>query len=176
MKNKFFLILVIFFALTACDDLFQTEISTTLEMSVPVTVSESAVAVKSANLADTYTFTKSGSLSLTDDEEINDHIDKLKAITLENLEVDIFGLSTGQEIISLTINVTGVGEIASIANVTSASGTFTPNVSSTLLDEVAAILLDDQAITVTINGTSNYAPMSFNVELAFDALVTAGLL
>ena len=181
MKSKLFLIIVVSaFMFSSCEtieDWFRTDIETTLEMSVNVNIPQPAMMLKSGEVAaENYSFSESGNLSLADNPEIEEHIDKLKALTLENLEVSIFGLQSGQVINSLTVSVSGIGTIVTLTNITPGSGTFTPAISETLLEQVANLLLDSHTISATVAGNSNYAPMSFNVELAFDALVEAGLL
>ncbi|NQU87140.1 MAG: hypothetical protein HQ541_15400, partial [Mariniphaga sp.] len=85
----------------------------------------------------------------------------------------ILGLAPGQVIESVIVTVSGVGEIINLSDITAASGTLSPNISQALLDQIGAKLKADQSITATISGSSNYAPMSFNLRLAFDAIVSA---
>ena len=178
MKTRIILLLLLAFSMTSCNwfkDLFRTDIETTLEVTVPVAVTEGLV-IKSTGGATDYSFSESATLLLAENDDVLDHIDKIKSISIQSLEVDIFGLQAGQEIISLTVSVSGVGTIVSLANITSSSGTFVPDVATNLLDQVAQKLLDNESITVTVSGTTNYAPMTFNIVMAFETLVEAGLL
>ncbi|MBN1822065.1 MAG: hypothetical protein JXR31_00910 [Prolixibacteraceae bacterium] len=175
MKSRILVSLLMILAITACDDLLTVKIDTTLETTLPVVVSPDGLAIKSTS-ADSYTFTKTGTLALDENDDVVDYLDKIKSITIENIDAQVFGLGSGEVIESLSLSVTGVGTIVTITNITSTSGPLNPSISQSDLDLIGSKLKTDQQITATVNGTSNYAPMSFNLELAFDAVIKAGAL
>lgn len=179
MKTKIFFVILMAAVLTSCDnikDLFTTDVETTLELSVPVSVTTSGtgMALKSADGTAAYAFTKTGTLSLDDNDDVADYIDKVKEVNVSAIDASVLGLSAGQTIQTMTVSVNSVGTILTLTNITSSS-IITPNISETLLDQIGTQLENDLAITVTVTGTTNVAPMNFTLELAFDALVKAGL-
>ena len=178
MKIRVLFILLAAAVFPSCDaikDLFRTDIETEFEMTIPVVVTETAIATKSGSSVTSYSYNKSHTFSLSENDDLDDYLDRIKEIDLQNLSVEIFGLQAGQEIESLTISASGVGTVVTLNNLTPSSGKLSPTVSQDKLNEVAATLKDNNEVTVTVNGSSNYAPMSFNVNLAMDAIVEAGL-
>jgi hypothetical protein len=177
MKNRILLFMVMVFTLTSCEalkDLFSVEVETTLETDIPVEVLASGNPLKSAG-ADVYTFSTTGTLTLDENEDLEEYLDVIESITIESVEITVQGLSRDQEIESLTLSVEGIGTLVELTNITSSSGTFTPEISSTLLDQVCASLETEKQITATVTGTSNYAPLQFTVQLSVDVVVKAAL-
>lgn len=177
MKNRILLYMVMVFTLTSCEalkDLFSVEVETTLETDIPVQVLASGTPLKSAG-ADVYTYSATGTLTLDENEDLEEYLDVIESITIESVEITIQGLSRDQVIESLVLSVEGIGTLVELTNITSSSGTFTPDISSTLLDQVCTTLETEKQITATVTGTSNYAPLQFTIQLAADVVVKAGL-
>jgi hypothetical protein len=179
MKTKFLLLILISTILSSCDtvkDWFSTDVDTRLEIIVPVSVTPTGMALKSANATEsTYAFSKTGTIALDENDDVADYIDKIKEVNVNGVDATVLGLSAGQIIQTLTVSVDSVGTILTLSNITSASGKLTPGVPQATLDQIGTELENDLSITVTVAGTTNYAPMNFTIELGMDALVKAGL-
>jgi hypothetical protein len=176
MKKRIILIVFVATALISCDqikDLFSKNIDTTLNLTIPVSVTQTAVALKSVEVVTSYPFTKSGTLSLADNEDVADYTDKIKSVNINSIDASVLGLSSGQVIETLTVSVTGVGTIMTLTNITSTS-VITPNISTNLLDQIGSKLESDLAITATVTGSTS-SPMTFNLKLALDATIKAGI-
>jgi hypothetical protein len=94
---------------------------------------------------------------------------------LGSLVLTFNGLTAGQEIQSIALDVTGVGNIFTQSNITMTSNSFTPTIAAGKLSQVATKLLADKKITLTVAGTVS-GPMSFTVGLNFDTRVIAYIL
>lgn len=178
MKTKMTLILATVLLFAGCDlikDAAEVDFSTDLTANIPVVV----IGDKSGN-ADAellvVPFTKSYDLNLGDNVDIKPYLEKIRKITLNSLEGFVTGLIAGQTINTLSLDVTGVGTIATVTNITAANSTFTtPSVSSDNLDDVAALLKKDRKVTLVVHGDAS-GPMTFTVTCIFDAQITAGAL
>lgn len=178
MKTKMTLILATVLLFAGCDlikDAAEVDFSTDLTANIPVVV----IGDKSGN-ADAellvVPFTKSYDLNLGDNVDIKPYLEKIRKITLNSLEGFVTGLIAGQTINTLSLDVTGVGTIATVTNITAANSTFTtPSVSSDKLDDVAALLKKDRKVTLVVHGDAS-GPMTFTVTCIFDAQITAGAL
>ena len=177
-KTKFLLIVAIAVTFMSCDkikDLTTVDISTKVNMDIPVAVAveAQAVASKSATAVQEATFSESGTYNLTDNGDISKYVDLLKSATVESVEINFTGLQEGQTINSITLNIDGVGDIITLTDVTSANSVFTPTISQTLLTSIGLRLYTTQSITATVDGTTNVAPMTFSVKLGLTTLFTA---
>ena len=83
-------------------------------------------------------FSSSADLMLEDNTDIEPYLSKIREIDLKSLEVTVSGLTTGQEIYTMSLSVEGIGTICTQTNITSTANTFTPEVSATLLDQAAS--------------------------------------
>ncbi len=177
MNNKILLFLVMVLTLTSCEtfkDLFSVKVETTLEKDIPVQVASHGTPLKSAG-ADSYTFIATGILSLDDNEDLEEYLEKIESISIESVEITIEGLSREQVIESLILSVEGIGTLVELTDITSSSGTQSPEISASLLDQVCEKLETGNQITAKVTGSSNYAPLQFNLRLAIDVVVKAGL-
>lgn len=179
MKTKILSLILIAMIFTSCDtvkDWLSTDVDTRLELSVPVNITATGMALKSADATlATYPFSKTGTLSLNENDDVADYIDKIKEVNISGVDATVLGLSSGQVIQTLTVSVNGVGTILTLTNVSSTSGKIIPNVPQATLDQIGSKLETDLSLTITVAGTTNYSPMNFSVELGMDALVKAGL-
>lgn len=130
---------------------------------------------ESFDKAGTIVFTKTQDLTLASNADIEPYIAKIKEVDLNSLVVTITGLSEGQTINSVSLDVTGVGNIFTQTNITMSNNSFTPVIAAGMLDMVAAKLTTDRKITLTVSGIASGA-MSFTVSLNFDAIIIAYLL
>jgi hypothetical protein len=174
MKTKFFLIFMLLIALVSCDqikELAAVKIHTNLKWNFPISVSSTGIVLKSGNTS-SYPFTKTGTVSLNDDEDVAKYIDKIQSVAIDSVDASVLGLSSGQVIQTLAVSINGIGTIMTFTNVTSTS-VLNPNVSETLKDQIAEKLKTDHTLTAVVNGSANYAPMTFNVQLEIDATIKA---
>jgi len=177
MKTKLFYFLILTVVLGGCEllkDAATVPIATDLKADIPVIVA----AVKSADEAgsvNAVVFNKTQDLSLGSNADIEPYLEKIKSIEMNSLVVTITGLTAGQTINSVSLDVTGVGNVFTQTNITMTNNTFTPVISATTLDNVAAKLTSDRKITLTVSGNASGA-MTFTVGLNFDIVVTAGVL
>jgi hypothetical protein len=177
MKTKVALFFAAVILLTGCDlfkDAAEITISTNLTADIPVVVAVG----KSADLiseATAVNFSGSATLSLADNPDIEDYLDKIREVDLKSVVITVNGLSAGQTINSVTVSVTGSGELGTQTNITSASNSFTPAVNASVYSQAEADLLADHEITVTATGNASGA-MTFTVHLNFTTDVVAGAL
>jgi hypothetical protein len=179
MKNRMIYLLTLIPLLGACsliEDAATVTISTDLKADIPVVVAGTGTksAEQSGALA-AVTFTKSQDLNLGSNADVEPYLDKIKDINLNSLLVTITGLSAGQTINSVALDVAGVGNIFTQTNITMTNNSFTPAITAAILDQVAAKLLAERKITLTVSGNAS-GPMTFTTTLNFDTDIIAGVL
>jgi hypothetical protein len=158
------LILILMIVFASCD---KTETSyTTMAITIPVEVTDTTSTTSKSSLAG-YDFSGSVTESLEDNDNINEYLDILKGIRVEDFYVTFSGLQNNQIIENIDISVEGVGVIASIENVSLSNLSYQPEVNSSLMILIGYILISEKQITVSVSGTTNKAPMNFNVETYF---------
>jgi len=169
------LFLVTAILLTGCDwfkDLGEVTIPTNLTLDIPVV----AGITKSADfMADVVPFSAYMDLELADNTDIEPYLEKIREVDLKSLTVTVNGLSGMQAIYSITLAVTGVGNICTQTDITSTNNSFTPEIDENLLDQVGEKLKTDRMITVTVSGSAN-GSIAFTVHLDFDTDIVAGAL
>ncbi|WP_346857125.1 hypothetical protein [uncultured Draconibacterium sp.] len=172
MKRFMSLLLLVPLLLFSCDkieDANTIDFDTNMDMYIDVGVEgNTAVLVKSA--AD-YTFSESGYASLYDNSDLWDYLDHIKSIEVDNLEIMFYGLESGAQINSITLSVSGVGDIVTLQNITSANSTQHPTISSSVLTQLANHLINNLEITATVSGTTDTGPMWFGINISYDLLV-----
>jgi len=176
MKTKlvFFSLLTLVFG--GCDLInkaTEVTIETDLKADIPVVVTSPGKG--SADLAAAISFTKTQDLSLSSNADIEPYLSKIEDITLNGLVITVTGLTTGQTINSVALDVTGVGNIFTQTNITMSSNSFTPTIAAGKLDQVAVKLTTDKKITLTVSGSAS-GPMTFTVKASFDASILAAAL
>jgi len=173
MKTRLLLSLTLIFALTGCElikDKATVPISTELKADVPLVIVTPGT--KSVNAI---VFNKSQTLSLSDNTDIKPYLDKVKEIDLNSLVVTVTGLTAGQTINSVALDVTGVGNVFTQTNITSTNNSFTPTLATGVLGQVSTKLLNDKMITLTLSGNVS-GPMNITVSLNFGVEVVAYVL
>lgn len=176
MRTKLLLFLASLLVFGGCDkikDATTISVPANLQTNIPVVVT--AVGVKSADLiavGAAITFSKTQDLSLNDNVDIAPYLSRIKSINLNSVVITITGLSAGQTINTISLEVAGVGNIFTQTNITSANNSFTPQITSGILDQIAAKLTADKKISITVSGSAS-GTMTFNVGLNIDATVTA---
>jgi len=179
MKIKLFYLLAFLVVITGCDkikDATTVSLSTELKADIPVVVpplgkkSTDQVAV-----VNSIEFTKTQDLTLSDNTDISPYLEKIKEINLNSLVVTVTGLTEGQTINSVSLDVAGVGNIFTQTNITMSNNSFTPEIPAGTFENVAAKLSSEKKITLTVSGSASDA-MSFTVSLEFDTTVIASIL
>ena len=177
MKTKITLVLAAVMLLTGCDlfkDAAEITINTNLTADIPVIVAVG----KSADLiseATAVNFSGTAKLSLADNPDIENYLEKIREIDLKSVVITVNGLSAGQTINTITVSVSGSGELGTQTNITSTSNSFTPAVNATVYGNAEKALLADQEISITATGTAS-GPMTFTVRCNFTTAVVAGAL
>lgn len=177
MKTRLILALTLIVALTGCElikDKATVPISTQLKADIPLVI-VTPVTAKSANQETAIVFNKSQDLSLSGNTDIKPYVDKIKEVDLTTLVVTVTGLTAGQTINSVALDVTGVGNVFTQTNITSTNNTFTPTLTAGILDLVSAKLLKDKLVTLTLSGNAS-GPMNITVSLNFGVDVVAYVL
>jgi hypothetical protein len=151
------------------------DISTDLTADVPVVVTGVKKSAETTGSVAAISFTKTQDLSLSANADIEPYLSHIKSINLKNLVVTVNGLSAGQTINSVSLDVAGVGNVFTQNNITMSNNSFTPTIGAGVLDNVAAKLTSDKMITLTISGSASGA-MSFTVNLNFETVLTAKVL
>ncbi len=178
MKTKMFYFLVLIALLSGCDlikDATTVNITTDLKTDIPVVVSAATKSIDQTGGVNALDFTKSQDLTLANNADIEPYLSKIKELDLNSLVVTITGLSAGQTINSILLDVAGVGNIFTQTSITMTNNSFTPVIAAGKLDQVAAKLSSDKKITLTVLGNVS-GPMIFTVSLNFDAAVVANVL
>ncbi|MDX8340802.1 hypothetical protein SLH46_16515 [Draconibacterium sp. IB214405] len=175
MKNTFLLLLIFSALLFSCDKIDEAntfEFDTTVSMDIPVAVIETSAQAQKSALAD-YAFSVTQTNSLSEIEEIADYLDKLKSIDINDLEIVISNLGEGELVKSIEISVDGVGVLVTLTDISMENTTFTPEIDDSKLIQAASILSSTKAITITVAGVTNTAPMDFMVNMDFDCHIEA---
>ena len=177
MKTKMTMFFASVFLIAACDlikDAAEVNLSSELSTNIAVVVTGS----KSGDITPEtkgLSFSKSQTLYLKDNTEIEPYLKKIREIDLKSVMVDIYGLTEGQVVNTLSIDVEGVGTIATITNITSMNIAYTPVIDEAKLVKAGKELSNDLQITLTVHGDAN-GPMSFNINMMFPVDVVAGAL
>lgn len=176
MKTRLFLSLTLIIALTGCElikDKATIPISTQLKADIPLVIVTPGT--KSAEAETAIVFNKSKDLALSDNTDIKPYLEKIKEVDLNSLVVTVTGLTAGQTINSVALDVTGVGNVFTQTNITSTNNSFTPTIATGMLEQVSTKLLNDKMITLTLSGNVS-GPMNITVSLNFGVEVVAYVL
>ena len=166
MKSKLLFLLVALVMFTGCEklkDKTAITVNTDLQSIIPVTVSDA----KSINAL---SFSETQDLDLADNEDLESYLSKIDEINLSNLVITITGLTSGQTINTISLEVTGVGTVLTQTNITMTNNSFTPSVTPTILNQMASKLKSDKKLTLTVSGNVS-GPMTFYVGCNMDASV-----
>ena len=178
MKTKIIYFLAFSTLFGGCDLLknaTEVTISTALKADIPVVVVSGKKSIDQTVEVNAVVFTKTQDLTLASNTDIEPYMAKIKDINLNSLVVTITGLSSVQTINSVSLDVTGVGNIFTQTNITMTNNSFTPVIATGKLDQVATKLSSDKKITLTVSGNVSGA-MTFTVSLNFDTDVVANVL
>lgn len=178
MKTRLIISIALVSLLSGCElikNATTIDINTSLTANVPVVVT---VPTKSGDLKGEtvgINFTKSQDLTLASNTDFEPYLQKIKEINLNSLIVTVNGLESYQTIYSISLDVTGVGNIFTQTNITMSDNSFTPSVTDAILEQVATKLMNEKLVTLTLSGSVSGA-LSVTVSLDFDTTFKAGLL
>ncbi len=179
MKFRLLYFATLVISIAGCDkikDAATISINTQLKADIPVLVT--AAMVKSSDLITPgapIIFNKTQELKIEDNVDLAPYLAKIKEIDLTSLVVTVSGLTTGQTINSVSVDITGIGTLFTQTNITMTNNTFTPVIQSGMLDMISAKLLAEKKITITVSGSAS-GPLSIVVGLNMNAKVVAFLL
>jgi len=168
MKNltKFSLIAGILFLVSSCDDLLTADFDATFTTNMNIDVAETK--------ADGYSFSDTKVLSIKEDAEVEKHINKIKKLKVTQVDCTLTGIPAGQSITELNVKVDELNLTVTVNNLVE-NTTFSLPVTDALLDALSDYLKTNHQSTITVFGTSSYAPMTLGVKLTFHSRVSAGL-
>jgi hypothetical protein len=167
MKSKLLLYLVTPIVFAGCSkvkDATSITVNTELQSNIPVTVTDQAKSAIAVNFSETQ------DLSLADNPDLESYLSKIHQIDLSNLVITITGLTAGQAINSITLEVEGVGTVFTQTNITMTNNSFTPSVSASVLTQMGSKLNTDKKLTLTVSGNVS-GTMTFVVGCNMDAKV-----
>jgi hypothetical protein len=178
MKTSLFTLLALIVVISGCDkikDATTKDISTQLKTDIPVVVAASGKkSVDQTGTVNALAFTKTQDLTLASNADIEPYLNKIESIDLYSLVVTVTGLGAEQFISTMSLDVTGVGNIFTQTNISGSNNTFTPVIPASTLANVAAKLESERKITLTLSGVAS-GPMVFTVNLNFSASLTVSL-
>ena len=179
MKIRLFYLLTFLIIMSGCDQIKNAAtvtIKTHFETTIPVTVTSQGLQTFSFGAAGVpVNFSITQDLFLEDNFDITQYLAKIKRINLNEIVITVTGLTAGQTINTVSLDIAGIGNIITKTGISMTNNTFTPVIAPSLFDKVAARLLADRKVTVTVSGTVS-EPMTFNVGVDIDADVVAYLL
>lgn len=177
MKTKMTFLLATLLLLAGCGLLKDAaEVTITAQLSslmqVTVTGEKSAELTSGINALP---FSKEQVLRLRDNTELEPYLEKIREVDIQSVLVDIYGLTEGQVVSPLSLDVKGVGTIATITEVTSMNIAYAPEINQENLVLAGKALKKDKMITLVVHGEAN-KPLSFNINMMFPVEVVAGAL
>lgn len=179
MKIKIFFLLaglVLFAGCDAIKDAATVSFTTEIKTDIPVVITGLGVKSPDAFVANApIAFSETQELNIADNQDIEPYLSKIKEIDINSIVVTVSGLTEGQSINSVSLDVAGIGNVITQTGITMTNNTFTPSVSEAVLDKVTEKLKSERKITVTVAGNVS-GPMSFTVGLNMDAKVIAYLI
>jgi hypothetical protein len=162
----FLMISAVFLLVQSCDDLLDVNFDAEFSTNMNIDVAETK--------ADGYAFSDSKTLNITDDDEVEKYIDRIKDLEITEIECSLTGIPAGESIPELSVKVDELNMQVDLTNI-SENSTFVLPVSDALLTSLASYLKDNHQSTITVFGTSTYAPMVLGVKLTYKSKVTASL-
>jgi len=179
-KIKTIIVFFLLVSLAGCDkirELATLTITTRLETEIPIVVTEFGVnSPEKLNASDApVQFSVTEVLKIEENFDLEPYIKKIKNIDLDKLELTVSGLTQGQSINSVSLDILGIGNIVTITNITMVNNKFSPDIPDSLFDRVASKLLSDKQVTVTVSGNTS-SPISITLEVGIDAKVVAYIL
>jgi hypothetical protein len=177
MKTKMTFVLGTLFLLAGCG-LIKDAAEVTIDAQLSSLMQLTVTGEKSAELTsgiNALPFSKEQVLYLKDNPELEPYLKKIRKIDIQGVMVDIYGLNEGQFISTLSLDVKGVGTIATITNITAMNIAYAPVINQAKLEEAGKKLKNDLKVTLVVHGEAS-GPLSFNINMMFPVKVVAGAL
>jgi len=171
MRQRLLFIFAALLLIAGCEkikDATTIKVDTSFDVDFPVTAAE----VKTIQAG---AFNVTESITLADNADLEAYLSKIDDITLSNLEITVNGLSEGQVINTVSLDAGGLGNVLTLTNISSSNNSFTPEVSSTLLNQMGDKLRDEGTLTLTVSGSTSGA-MTFVISCNIDARVEVATL
>lgn len=174
MKTK---VALLFFALiistTSCEDLLTVTLDAEFNSAINTeSTGQQVEALALKSTSSDYTFSGDNIVSLSDDEDIVDYIEKIKSINIVAIECEIFGIPAEEKIENLKIMIDGTSFFPQYFNVTADNNTITVLVESEVLDEVETYFEENHMLKTMISGSTT-APMSLVVNIKYVTKIKA---
>ena len=166
MKRIYFSLFIISVFLFSCKDDDTIEISTSIPIPIAVQVSESAVSHQESGQEE-YSFTASQTYHLSDNEDVKNYLDHMNYIEFKEQSFGISGLEDGEVIKYIELSAGDDNNFITFENVTNSNYGTEGSYGFLGHGLIGNILLTDKEITVTVSGTTNKAPMDFDIDLVF---------
>lgn len=169
MKQNCILLLIFSLFLFSCDNDDPVVIETNLPVTIPIQVSESSATDTESGQTE-YAFTGSETYYLSDNDDLKGQIDDITYISSKGWSTEVTGLAEGDTINVVTTSIGDDNELSTVENVTNPlTGTAFPSGYATF----GVVLMEEKQVTVTVEGTTNKAPMNFDVnfELFIEAVL-----
>ncbi|WP_299577594.1 hypothetical protein [uncultured Sunxiuqinia sp.] len=167
MKRIIFFLSIIAVLLISCNEDDPIEVRTSLPITIAVEVPEPAINDQESGQTE-YSFTASQCYHLSDNKDVKDYLDNMKYIDHKGYSIEITGLEDGEVIKDIVFSVEDKNKFEAFENVTKDDyGTRRTN------DEIGYavihnVLLSEKQLTITVTGTTNKAPMDFDVDIQFE--------
>lgn len=158
----------------SCDSL-TTSFDTNLSTTILVDVEQPQEGKSGLKDAHTYPFSATKTLSIKDNSQINDYIDRLREINVNIVTATFTGIPSGETITELAITIESVDLNVTLEDLVNGVSV-TLDISPQLLDDLSEELLDAQQITIGVSGYSTFAPMILSTLMDFEVTVTANVL
>lgn len=173
-KALFTIILSSTLMISGCEkikELMTFTIKTQFETEFPVVVTEFGVkSSEGTSEGAPIQFNVTETIRIEDNFDLEPYINKIKKINLDTLVVTVTGLTQGQIINTVSLDVEGIGNIITLNNISMTNNKFTPDIAQTKFDSVASKLLNDKQITATVSGNTS-GPLSVTLGISIDARV-----
>jgi len=169
MKRIYLLLFIISIFLYSCND-DDMEIKTNIPISLPINVNEASATNQDTGQPE-YSFTASETYRLSDNEDVSEYLDDMKYIAYKGHSVGVNGLADGDTVRNIEVLVGDESVLTTLENVTNSDpGTI---VSGGLASyaTIGDILLAEKQITISVNGTTEKAPIDFTIDLSLQIAV-----
>jgi hypothetical protein len=174
--KKFGLLFLCIAAFLSCDELDElTEFDITEDFTTTFNIN-----IPEDSEGEPQSFSDSATIDITTNQEIQDNLDLIQDVDLNSLTfvIDNFVGADGTTVTSASVSAAGT--TVSIADINlqqaDANGTVYEVADSALLNDIANILENNSQITVTISGTINNTPATFDVIVTLDVTVTVDVI
>lgn len=174
--KKFNLLSIFVFLVTlsfiSCEEEMGIDVNTTFNKNIKIDITESK---KSTDTLSAIPFYSADTLDISDNDEIQKNLDKIKELEISKVTCTLTGIPENESITELNLLIPEAALNITLKNLTQNNTSITLDVSTELLDGLAAFLFANYKITIQTSGFSTYAPMQLGVDLSFESTIKTGL-